>query len=85
MKRKYLNSEKVSNRYLLMRYEELKAKFAEFRKRKMSFAIQKFDVELNQIYNDAELNNYQKLRKIIELEREFNKYLKTKEFLTNRF
>lgn len=81
MKRKYLNSEKVSDNYLFKRYQKVKTKFGEFKDRKMFFAVAKFNSQLNEIYENTELDNYKKLRKIIELEHEFNKYLKTKEFL----
>lgn len=81
MKRKYLNNEKVSDNYLLKRYQKVLTNFAEFKDKKMAFAVEKFELELNRIYENTEFDNFQKLSKIIELEREFTKYLKTKEFL----
>ncbi len=79
MKRKYLNNEKVSDNYLLKRYQKALTNFAEFKDKKMAFAVEKFELELNKIYENTELDNFQKLSQLIELEREFNKYLKTKE------
>ncbi len=83
MKRKYLNNEKVSDNYLLKRYQKALTNFAEFKDKKMAFAVEKFELELNKIYENTELDNFQKLSQLIELEREFNKYLKTKEFLVD--
>lgn len=81
MKRKYLNNEKVSDNYLLKRYRKVMANFAELKDKEMFFAVAKFNLQLNEIYEDTELDNYKKLCKIIELERGFKKYLKSKEFL----
>lgn len=72
MKAKFSNAEKVSDKFLKIRYEE-------FKKRLSSLKWTRFVAELDKILASDE-DNYEKLKKIIHLERDFDNYIRSKEF-----
>ena len=80
MKTKFSNAEKVSDNYIASKCEELKKRFDNFTKVGIGFVSGSFLEELEKI-SHATLDNYEKLKAFIRLEREFEEYLRSKAVL----
>lgn len=77
MKTKFSNAEKVSENYLKIKYEALFS-------RVKAVNWKAFQKDLEAI-STSDYDNYEKLKQIIHLERDFDLYLRSKEFLFDVF
>lgn len=82
MKTKFSNAEKVSDRFLEIKQREIAERFGNYIKNKVKFVVEPFCKKLDMISKSC-VDNYEKLKALIRLEREFEDYITSKEFLKN--
>ena len=80
LKTKFSNAEKVSDNYIATKFEEIKNRFVNFEKVGSSFISERFLKMLENI-SKSTLDNYEKLKKFLELETNFEEYITSKQFL----
>ena len=78
MKTKFSNAEKVSDGFLKLKYEEIANRFNNFKK--INFVYRPFIEKLEAVIR-SEADNYEKLKALLSVEREFEDYIGSKEYL----
>ena len=78
MKTKFSNAEKVSDGFLKLKYEEIANRFNNFKK--INFVYRPFIEKLEAVIR-SEADNYEKLKALLSVEREFEDYIGSKDYL----